>query len=502
MGGRTGGGKTAQRGSSPIRITVTHGNLGFARYPLLVGHYRGDTLAGAEKHLDHKLGGRLSRWRDLGLYPGDIGTAEVIIEGEPSTGAVVVGLGEVGALTVGDLQFALTRGLLRYAAVKSDGPNREEIKLNISTLLIGSGLGGLSAADCVGALLRALSRVNDAVSGVRFDNVEIIELYESRAHQIWREARIAIDDTAGGGKRRTFELDGLVRTGEGGRRRATDEEDRTWWQPMTITEEKRDDERWLNFVAATGAARAAGALMPAQRALVDQFIKEAIAWRGRAGGCTPGRALFELLLPAELKDVSHADRPLRLTLDRASAHYPWELLDDRRPWSNDGACATGGETRKPLAVRAPMIRQMIRSSVRRSLTASAGTKRALVIGDPWGGPTRPRVPLPGAVAEAYAVEGILKANGFEVTTLVKDVSAFDVMMALCCQHWTVVHIAAHGEVDANAPQRSGVLLGGGVVLNADNLARLLPIAPDLVFLNCCHLGKVGDEPAPPPQAAG
>lgn len=502
LGGRVGAAKKEPRRSAPIRIKVAHDNLGFARYPLLVGHYRGDTLAGAEKHLDHKLGGRLSRWRNLGLYPGDIGTAEVIIEGEPSTGAVIIGLGEAGALTAGDLQFALTRGLLRYAAVKSDGRNQEEIKLNVSTLLIGSGLGGLSAADCVGALLRALSRVNDAVSGVRFDNVEIIELYESRAHQIWREARIAIDDMAGGvaGKSRVFLLDGLVRTGEGGRRRATDEEDRTWWQPMTITEEKRGDERWLNFIAATGTARAAGALMPAQRALVDQFIKEAIAWRGRAGGCTPGRALFELLLPAELKDVSQADRPLRLTLDRASAHYPWELLDDRRPWTNDGACAVGGEKRKPLAVRAPMVRQMIRSSVRRSLTASAGPKRALVIGDPWGGPNRPRVPLPGAVAEAYAVEGILKANGFEVTTLVEDVSAFDVMMALCCHHWTVVHIAAHGDVDADDARRSGVLLGGGVVLNADNLARLLPIAPDLVFLNCCHLGKVGDEP--PPQAAG
>lgn len=505
LGGRTGGGKKTRRYGAPIRIKVVHDNLGFARYPLLVGHYRGDTLAGAEKHLDQKLGGRLTRWRDLGLYPGDIGTAEVIIEGEPSTGAVIVGLGEAGALTVGDLQFALTRGLLRYAAVKSDGRNNDDITLNVSTLLIGSGTGGLSAADCVGALLRALSRVNKAVSGVRFGHVEIMELYESRAHQIWREIRIAIDDMAGdrADKRGAFVLDGLVRTGEGGRRRATDEEDRTWWQPMTITEEKRGDERWLNFIAATGAARAAGALMPAQRALVDQFIKEAIAWRGRDGGCTPGRALFELLLPAELKDASHADRPLRLTLDRASAHYPWELLDDRRPWTSDGACANGGEQRKPLAVRAPMVRQMIRSSVRRPLTASDGPKRALVIGDPWGGPTRPSVPLPGAVDEAFAVEGVLKANGFEVTTLVEDVSAFDVMMALCCQHWTVVHIAAHGDVDANDPRRSGVLLGGGVVLNADNLARLLPIAPDLVFLNCCHLGKVGDEPPPPPpHAAG
>lgn len=503
LGGGTGGGKKARRHSPPIRIKVVHDNLGFARYPLLVGHYRGDTLAGAEKHLDQKLGGRLTRWRDLGLYPGDIGTAEVIIEGEPSAGAVIIGLGEAGALTVGNLQFALTRGLLRYAAVKSDGWSGDDIKLNVSALLIGSGTGGLSAADCVGALLRALSRVNDAVRGVRFDIVEIIELYESRAHQIWREARVAIDEMTGGraDKPRVFELDGLVRTGEGGRRRVTEEEDRTWWQPMTVTEEKRGDERWLRFIAATGAARAAGDLMPAQRALVDQFIKDAIAWRGRDGGCSPGRALFELLLPAELKDASHADRPLRLTLDRASAHYPWELLDDRRPWISDGASAAGGEKRKPLAVRAPMIRQMIRSSVRRSLTASVGPKRALVIGDPWGGPTRPSVPLPGAVAEAYAVEGILKANGFEVTTLVEDVSAYDVMMALCCQYWTVVHIAAHGDVDPNDARRSGVLLGGGVVLNADNLARLLPIAPDLVFLNCCHLGKVGDEP-PPPQAAG
>ena len=53
-----------------IRIKVVHGHLAFASHPVMVGHYAGDTINGAEAELDRALKGRLDRRKQLGLYPG------------------------------------------------------------------------------------------------------------------------------------------------------------------------------------------------------------------------------------------------------------------------------------------------------------------------------------------------------------------------------------------------------------------------------------------------
>lgn len=57
-----------------IEVTLTHGDLAYARHPVLVGHYLGDTIISAEKALDQRLGGALSERLQLGLYPGRLGT--------------------------------------------------------------------------------------------------------------------------------------------------------------------------------------------------------------------------------------------------------------------------------------------------------------------------------------------------------------------------------------------------------------------------------------------
>ena len=58
-----------------IRIRVVHGHLAFARHPVMVGHYAGDSINGAERQLDEALRGRLAERRRLGLYPGALGPA-------------------------------------------------------------------------------------------------------------------------------------------------------------------------------------------------------------------------------------------------------------------------------------------------------------------------------------------------------------------------------------------------------------------------------------------
>jgi len=43
-----------------------HGHLKFADWPVLVGHYKGDTIISAEKVLDAELDGRLTHRHRLG----------------------------------------------------------------------------------------------------------------------------------------------------------------------------------------------------------------------------------------------------------------------------------------------------------------------------------------------------------------------------------------------------------------------------------------------------
>ena len=82
------------------------------------------------------------------------------------------------------------------------------------------------------------------------------------------------------------------------------------------------------------------------------------------------------------------------------------------------------------------------------------------------------------------------------------------MQELFARPYRVVHIAAHGVRDlpvaAAGPAPvggepvetvTGVVLGDGMYLTATEIAQMSQ-APDVVFVNCCHLGAVGEQPGP------
>ncbi len=86
-----------------VAVRVVHGNLMYARHPVAVGHYAGDTIISAEKSLDAALEGLLRRRHQIGIYPDALGTSAIFINPRlrsyPSAsprGAIVVGLGTVG----------------------------------------------------------------------------------------------------------------------------------------------------------------------------------------------------------------------------------------------------------------------------------------------------------------------------------------------------------------------------------------------------------------------
>jgi CHAT domain len=497
-----------QRQDDKIKVCVVHGHLAFARYAVLSGHYDGDVFAGTEARLDRALDSRLSERRKMGLYPGAIGTSTVLLDpNSKPCGAVVVGLGEPAGLSVGALRRTLRHGFLAFVAGKLDQgrpiPRAAETEtlLGLSALVVGGGEGGLDRKSCVQALLQAANETQAIVTGLgtlhaRLGLIEIIELYEDRAYATFRAAEEAIRTDSG--LSRAFELGPEVDRRGGGRGHAPMGQDPNWWQPIQITMSgERPEDRSLSFTVGGGLARAEARTIAADLDIVRPLIRRAFRNIDIDGAATsPGRTLFELLWPGPLKDQSGEERPRRLILDEMSAAFPWELLDDRRPWTR-GVEGVSDWAIGPPAVRTGMVRQLLQTRFREQIVAGHSKRKALVIGDPSAAPMEGFPRLPGAEREARAIADLLKKKGYDVRPLLGAAATPEqVCKQLFAEAWEIVHVCAHGVVDqeligADGIKRrmTGAVLGGGVVLGPSALSKLA-VSPSIFFVNCCHLGEI------------
>ena len=73
--------------------------------------------------------------------------------------------------------------------------------------------------------------------------------------------------------------------------------------------------------------------------------------------------------------------------------------------------------------------------------------------------------------------------------------------SLMTGEYQIVHIAAHGQYDPD-PMKSGVVISDRLFITPAEVQRLT-LVPELVFLNCCYLGKMGESrpSAPDPRLA-
>lgn len=485
-----------------LRVWVSHGSLLYARGPVAVGHYDGDVLASAEAVVDHYvLGGALRERQRLGLYPGPERTADAVLHpDDPRRGALVVGLGRVGELAVGKIEDGVRLAVLHYALAVAGLERWDDLdedgrrRVTVSALLIGSGEGtGVSIGDSVRALVSGAAEAVRALRGdgraerVRLAALEVVELYERRAVC----AAEALQRLAGGpspvaGVRLDAE-DRLHRI-DGGQRDLSCV-DADWWRRLQVTEEPSrggtgdgagDDDGdgfgTLKFVTLSDRAVAPVRLLPTQGKLVDQFVKRSI--HDTSWNADMARTLFELLVPNALKQGARDERDLLLVLDSAAAHYPWELLVD------------GLNEHEPLSVRAGMLRQLADPDFRPEPILPRNDD-ALVVGDPpTGSPSYPR--LPGAQKEAEEVARRLRDGGFAVKPLIGEVPE-SILPALYAGGHRVLHLAAHGEYVPGHPERSGVLLADGMLLTANEFEQMR-LVPELVFVNCCKLGRIDAAP--------
>ena len=94
--------------AAPLPVTVVNGNLKFARYPLLLGHYQCLVLTGTERVVDRLIGGTMTASLGLGRYPEAPMTQQLFMNRAANKdnplqmprpeAVIVVGLGQEGKL--------------------------------------------------------------------------------------------------------------------------------------------------------------------------------------------------------------------------------------------------------------------------------------------------------------------------------------------------------------------------------------------------------------------
>jgi hypothetical protein len=373
-----------------LEVQLTHGDLCYVKHPLMVGHYLGDSIVSAEKALDGQLMhareriGPLTQRMDLGLYPGPIGSSAVFYNESSQArpiAAIIVGLGELGSLSPGRLESTVSEALLTYCFELAQMPeHKSPIKradmrsMGLSSVLIGSGAGGMNLRDSIEALLRAVVNTNRRLMDARLadrvyiSKLQLIELYQDVAIN----AADALEDVMASVDFRADVRwpDQTVHAGDGGCRRVSFENRDDWWHRLEISTDP-DDSR-LRFVSSTNRARAEETIGLGQLSLAGQFIERACAQPGR--NREAARTLFDMLLPNRLKELAPDNNNLLLVLDEKSAAYPWELLEDR--WATSPL---------PPAARSGLLRSL---KTQRIPGAASARHRAFGSGDRTSGSRR------------------------------------------------------------------------------------------------------------------
>jgi tetratricopeptide (TPR) repeat protein len=189
--------------------------------------------------------------------------------------------------------------------------------------------------------------------------------------------------------------------------------------------------------------------------------------------------LFTLLIPGAIKEHFTSETNLVLVLDRDAAQYPWELLAGR----------TETDEVVPFGTRMGLIRQFKTATYTQGVNATR-SQTALVVGVPKnsGGD------LPSARAEAIQVAAMLRNAGYDVPDgVVTDADTLQVYRRLFAggKGYKILHLAGHGQYVAGKPDKSGMILDEDTCLGTKAFRNLDPL-PELVFINCCHLGKIDE----------
>ena len=493
--------------TAALHVSVVNGNLRFVRPPLMLGHYRAMALTGTERVMDELIGGAMSASLRLGQYPDTAAAHEVFINTarDPANplqlprpkAVIVVGLGDEGALRAADLARTVRQGVIAWAKRTREAGTAAPARFELAATLIGSGGTGIGAGQSASLVVDGVLDANRRLAQAGWPAVgelKLVELYLDRATEAWQALRAAGADA---GEIRLHEAIGEA---AGALRRPPDAGYRGARYDLitAVSIPGGQDDEGIAYTVDTKRARTEVHAQAMQRPLLRDLVAKSS--NDRTGDPRLGRTLFRLLVPVELEPFLAGAGEAVIELDRGTAGIPWEMLD------------AGGE--KPWAISTRLLRKLRMPDFRPRVVDATADGAVLVIGEPVCDPERyPR--LPSALKEAAAVTELLEPRA-QVTGLFNPdpakvgANARAVINTLLERDWRIVHITGHGEppvpsADGAAGDARGVVLSDGIFLGAREI-RSMRVVPELVFVNCCHLGVRDDDgllcDGAPPEASG
>ncbi len=490
-----------------LAVRTFHGSLERAAHPVLVGHYRATPLSGAEGFVDRRFEGRLGDRLATDRYPGDIGES-ILIEApprkHPHRGVLVVGLGEYGELTPNRLVETVRAALVRYALDQAERRNgAPPIELGISSVLLGgTGDQGLSITSSARAVLDGVCEANRTLATRKprpLASFNELELWERNAPEAeltflsFDQLRAAAPDESMIGDPGDFIPPAELAVADGAMSQSLPVEsgDAKWWrvrvadcsdQPASVgTDPALPPHLELEFTVGGRLARTGTVIHRVERRRLERILRDSVAKEEPPAGIHT--TLFELLFPNQLKWDLMAAQDIQLEVDDVTADIPWEMLEARNPEQGE---------RGQLALRAALVRQLRLEDVPTVRRSDKPT--ALVIGNPPVGALAPS--LNGAFREATTVAELLRLGNyavrdlcFDTTQRSDDATTLSIETALFEEDYRIIHVAAHGFFQPDDPTRTGIAIGPDDFLTA-TIFHQVNVIPDVVFLNCCHLGTV------------
>ncbi|MBC7934649.1 MAG: CHAT domain-containing protein, partial [Rhizobacter sp.] len=441
-----------------------------------------DGITSAEWQVNKNLDFALSDRHMLGIYPGEIGSSEIFLSEDDSfKGALIVGLGSLHSFTAYELTQTVQQGVSKYLLDITRQGNDAPEKTGLSALLVGSGYGGLSIENAIRAVIQGVQNANAKVSKLKegpqriIEHLEFVELYEDNSLNCFYSLRkVAMEEDQQLKVKVPERIDNVL----GKRKRIIMRSGENWWNRISVRKADKiiqnDNRSCFVFSASTGAARDLERNIYINPALVKDILDDISTNNNWSRDLA--KTIFELLIPNDFKEHLKRRSNANWILDKDTAAYPWELLQD------------SVSDARPLCVNAGMIRQLSEKESAFRINTVA-VNNALVVGDPFlaGFITQ----LPGAFAEAEMVAGVFKNEKFDTTVSLQEKSS-QIIKKMFSQDYKIIHLAGHGLFNADEPDASGMVIGKNVFLTTAEIAQMSAV-PEFVFVNCCFLGKTDSQ---------
>jgi tetratricopeptide (TPR) repeat protein len=389
------------------------------------------------------------------------------------------------------------------------GDEGKRTGLAIAATLIGSGGTGMSAGQSARSIVQGVLDGNEVITASDgspawpvIEHLRIVEVYLDRASEAWRTLKM--DDQAVPGR---IALSEIIEAHVGG----LTGEDRLTQARLTSSLEWGYRGADYDFISALAQQTSGGEpeiayTLNTKRARTEvraqktqgRLLKELVLHAANARNTDEriGRTLFGLLVPIEMEPFLAGSAALQLELDDNTAGFPWELLDNNDPsayFDEAGRRRVTNSTR-PWAIRSKLLRKLRTVEFRTSVTDATPEASILVIGEPECPTEYPRLPAARreahAVCECFSTTGKMPPENIRPLISPEDgvgANALTIMNALRERDWRIVHIAGHGALPSPTNGNGGIVLTNGTFLSATEI-RTFRTVPELVFINCCHLG--------------